>query len=450
MPTTERASHQIIKRHWNVLCDKIGHRSAGTAGEQQAADYIESRLRRLGLDDVQQQSFDFPNWASSRCSLKVGGSARTRPTRRISSARTVAYSVSTPGARGGGVRGPLAYLQSGLPLDFEQPLKGRIGLLIGAFGLADEEVKQRLSQSGLKALINVDMRVPFAWPTSIGLAPQWVAGFNLPLAGIPFLDAIKLVEQMPMTVELTLRTKCFPATSQNVMGHIVGRDRPDEVIIVSGHHDCVEENVGADDNGSGVIFMLELARILSRHRLRRTVRFISYGVEERLSVGSYLYMRSLSRAQQRQIVFVANADCIASTMGTDHVRVTGTPPLERLVRSTWQAQKHPAEIRAEVHAYSDHYPFNIIGVPSVSLGRPSVVGGGSWQLHSGHDTTGHVSATVLARTIDTSADLLKRVANAPNLPFARQIEPKLARQVRTIARDVYRHPWSPAEFDYDR
>ena len=249
-----------MNRNWHVLCHDIGHRTAGSAGEQQAADYIESRLRRVGLENVQQLPFEFPHWTSSACSMKVSTPRSRRPARRMPSVRAGIYSVATPA---GGVRGPLAYLQSGLPLDFEQPLKGKIGLLIGTFAIADEQVKQRVVRSGLKAIITVDMRVPFAWPTSSGAAPHWVEGFDIPMVGLPYLEAIKLVEQMPLNAHLTVSARCFPGRSQNVLGEIPGRDTPDDVIIVSGHHDCVEENVGADDNGSGVIFMLELARLFS-------------------------------------------------------------------------------------------------------------------------------------------------------------------------------------------
>jgi len=441
------ASRSNIRRHWDVLCHEIGHRLAGSAGEQEAADYIEDRMRRLGLAEVRQERFDFPNWSNRRCAMKVSGPRSRRATRRVPGVRAGVYSAATPPK---GVRGPLAYLQSGLPLDFEQSLKGKIGLLIGTFAIADEQVKRRVIRSGLEALITVDMRVPFAWSVTGGAAPHWVDGFRMPLAGMPYLEAIRLVEQMPLTAQLTFDARCFPDTSQNVIGELPGHGRSDEVILVTGHHDCVAGNVGADDNGSGVIFVLELARILARRRLRRTVRFISYGVEERLSIGSYLYMRSLSRAEQRRIQLVANADSISSAVGTDEVRITGTPALHRLVQRVWDANRHPVQMPARVHAYSDHYPFNIVGVPSVSLGRPGIVAGGCWQLHSEHDNVDHVSSAVLARTIDTTADLLERVANARTLPFPRRIEPRLAREVATIAKNIYHHPWSPADFDYDR
>ena len=327
MASQARASSARIRRHWEVLCREIGHRSAGSEGERRAADYIASQMRKHGLDDVTQQSFTFPGWTSSRCTLRVGP---TRPTRPVHSARASVYSVATPG---GGVQGKLAYLQSGLPDDFHQPLRGRIGLLIGALPLGDEQVKQRLARSGLKALLNVDTRVPFAWPTSNGAAPQWVDGYHLPTAGLAYADAVALAEQMPLAAHLNMRTRCLPDTSQNVLGQGAGWEHPDQVIVVSGHHDCVDETVGADDNGSGVIFMLELARLFARRRVRRTIRFVSYGVEERLSVGSYVHMLSLTPAQRRQVVLAINADAVSSTVGSDVVRVTGTdtatPPRSR-------------------------------------------------------------------------------------------------------------------------
>lgn len=444
MASQARASSARIRRHWEVLCREIGHRSAGSEGERRAADYIASQMRKHGLDDVTQQSFTFPGWTSSRCTLRVGP---TRPTRPVHSARASVYSVATPG---GGVQGKLAYLQSGLPDDFHQPLRGRIGLLIGALPLGDEQVKQRLARSGLKALLNVDTRVPFAWPTSNGAAPQWVDGYHLPTAGLAYADAVALAEQMPLAAHLNMRTRCLPDTSQNVLGQRTGWEHPDQVIVVSGHHDCVDETVGADDNGSGVIFMLELARLFARRRVRRTIRFVSYGVEERLSVGSYVHMRSLTPAQRRQVVLAINADAVSSTVGSDVVRVTGTRALLDLTRRTWQRHRHPAEIEAGLHAYSDHFPFNMVGVPSLSLGRPNLPGGSHWQLHSVHDDIEHVSADVLARTVDTTADLLQRVANAPRLPVPRRVDPPWSGAVARAARSLYRHPWDPDSFDYDR
>ena len=447
MPTSNRASPARIDRHWRVLCDDIGCRYAGSPAEQQAADYIESQMRRFRLNNIHQHRFAFPNWDFSRCTLRVG---RKRPTRRITTARPFVYSTSTPP---GGVQGRLVYLQSGMPLDFDQPLSGRIGLTMGGLALGDESVAKRIVRSGLKALLAVDSRTASDWPTSNGAAPQWMKGYHVPMCGLSYMDAVKLVESLeigPLQVHLAIQSRSFPARSQNVIGEIPGRDRPDQVIVVSGHHDSVWGIVGADDNGSGVIFVLELARLLARRRPRRTIRFISYGVEERLSVGSYLYMRSLKARERKQIVLALNADGGGSAVGTDVVMVTGTTRLEKLAKEIWDKRRHPAEIRRDLSPYSDQFPLNIAGVPSVWVTRPNIGSHGHWTLHSVHDNRDHVSPAVLARTIDTAAALLDRVADAPRLPLQRRIDTPLMCEVKKVARREYRHPWSPESFDYER
>ena len=438
------ASRRRIDRHWGVLCHQIGCRYAGSKQEQAGADYIEDQFKRLGLVNVRQQPFDFPNWRFTSGSLKVG---KAKPTRRVATARPAVYSAST-GPQG--VRGKLAFLGTGRPLDFAQPLRGKVGLVLGSLALSDKTLQRRIRQSGLKALIQVDTRCPFPWATSVGCAPQWIAPGHLPTIAISYLDAIALVEQAPVNVQVEVAARTFPDTSQNVIGEIIGTQRPDQVIVVSGHHDSVWGNVGADDNASGVIFTLELARLFAARRPKRTIRFISYGVEERLSVGSYLYMRALRPAARKQLVLAINADSVATTMGSDVVRVTGTPALQRLAQRVWDRRRHPAEINIRIHPYSDHFPLNIASVPSLSLGRTSLPAGSCWQLHSAHDNTDHVSSAVLARTIDTTAVLLRQVAYAARLPFPREIDPALARQVRDIARVDYGHPWSPEDFVYSR
>ncbi|MAE67665.1 MAG: hypothetical protein CMJ18_25710 [Phycisphaeraceae bacterium] len=438
-----KASRARINRHWHVLCSEIGERYAGTRGEQDAADYIEGQMRRLGLAGTHQQPFEFPNWSYSQCALRVG---KRRPTRRIE-ARPNAYSSATPDR---GVSGPLINLQGGHKWDLAQPMKGKIGVLVGSLLLGDPDVRNQLVRSGIKALLAVDARIPFEWITSNGNCPAWMNGYHVPTVGIAYMDAIRLLKQMPARAHLKVKARSFPAMSQNVIGEIPGSRHPDQVIVVSAHHDAVWGNVGADDNASGVVFLLEMARLFARRRPKRTIRFISYGVEERLSVGAYLYAQSLTPAERRRIVFGINADSIATTIGSDMVGVTGTPQLARFVERIWNARRHAVHIERMVTPYSDHFPLNAIGVPTVWMTRPSIGTGSYWQLHSVHDNLENVSAAPLSRTIETNAILLDQVANATRLPFPRRLSPEVAREARRLHKSEYGHPWSPDSFDYDR
>lgn len=427
-----------IRKHWRTLCERIGRRYAGTSGEQKAADYIEGHFGKLGLANVRQHRFEFPNWTFSNCAVHAG-----REKNPVKSARPLCYTRPTA-ARG--VSGDLVYLET--PHDYNRDLRGKIGLLIGSLALGDAAFREKVTKTGLKGMLSVDSRVPHGWTISQGAAPQWMEDFDIPTAGISYMDGYDLVKRLPLKVTIRFDAETFPAMSQNVIGEVPGSMRPEQVIVISSHHDTVWGITGADDNASGVMLLMEVARLFAGKRPRRTLRFISYGVEERLSVGAYMYMRSLSRADREKIVLAVNADTIASPVGQDQVYISGDTRLVRRVQSCWSRRKHHLEIMRELSPYSDHFPLNICGIPSLWLTRPSVADGGYWTLHSTHDNISNVSADVIARTIDTTAAFLKDVANASRLPFARRLGKDIMRDVRRVARREYSHPWDPTRYRY--
>jgi len=86
--------------------------------------------------------------------------------------------------------------------------------------------------------------------------------------------------------------------SRNVIGVLEGRDPAlkQDTIVYSGHfdHDGVFDGKtfpGADDNGSGTVGVVDLARAFAknRERPRRTLLFAVFAAEERGLLGSYYY-----------------------------------------------------------------------------------------------------------------------------------------------------------------
>jgi hypothetical protein len=69
--------------------------------------------------------------------------------------------------------------------------------------------------------------------------------------------------------------------------------RESDAIVVAAHHDTVWNSPGADDNGSGVAILLELARLLGPLSLRRTVVLAAPDFEEIGLVGSRELVRWL-------------------------------------------------------------------------------------------------------------------------------------------------------------
>ena len=69
-------------------------------------------------------------------------------------------------------------------------------------------------------------------------------------------------------------------TVANIEAERIGTDRPDEIIVVGAHYDSVIGSPGANDNGSGVAALLEIAAIISARTLPRTVRLVAFVNEE--------------------------------------------------------------------------------------------------------------------------------------------------------------------------
>jgi hypothetical protein len=67
---------------------------------------------------------------------------------------------------------------------------------------------------------------------------------------------------------------------RNIEASLRGTELPEEIVLVGAHYDSVRGTVGANDNGSGVAALLEIARQLAGAPLARTVRFVAFVNEE--------------------------------------------------------------------------------------------------------------------------------------------------------------------------
>ena len=120
---------------------------------------------------------------------------------------------------------------------------------------------------------------------------------NFPVAQIGPEDELlikRLLEKGPVTVQFSFKNRIRPATEvNNVIAEIPGRDLPKEIVIVGAHLDSWHPATGAQDNGTGVATVLEVARaIKSLNRPpRRTIRFILFGGEEQGLIGSTAYAK---------------------------------------------------------------------------------------------------------------------------------------------------------------
>jgi hypothetical protein len=71
-----------------------------------------------------------------------------------------------------------------------------------------------------------------------------------------------------------------------------------KTIVIGAHYDVCEEQEGADDNASGTVALLELARMLQGKKLNYRIELVAYTLEEppffrTKQMGSYIHAKSL-------------------------------------------------------------------------------------------------------------------------------------------------------------
>ncbi|PCH95264.1 MAG: hypothetical protein COB85_04720 [Bacteroidetes bacterium] len=84
----------------------------------------------------------------------------------------------------------------------------------------------------------------------------------------------------------------FGDTGVSIIGRHPGVVEDSSTFINDAHYDAVPVAPGADDNGSGTVGFLEVARILAPYNFRKSIRFIGFDMEEDGLIGSLNYVNN--------------------------------------------------------------------------------------------------------------------------------------------------------------
>jgi hypothetical protein len=392
--------------------DSMGIRFAGTREEKRAANWIEKQFAKLGLKKVEQQEFPCLSFDYSRCLLTVLADGKWH-------AVPVEAAAHTPSTPEGGIEATLEVVEK-IPArnsECRSLMQDKI-ILLTTTELFDPAAFKRVMNAGPKGILTVDDRFPNDWTVAVGFPRYWVDMITCPVLNVSYMDAWEIVRHQIKRVHIDVDATVTEAVSQNVIAEIRGRGCPDEVIVISGHHDSVINNPGADDNCTGVAAALELARVFAQKKPQRTLRFISYGAEEQLSEGARHY--ALNASDRDKIQLVVNVDAIGAWMGQTKIFLSGPPALEKMVEKVSDEQSFPGHILKEICPFSDHFPLNYFGVPIIWYYRMTYTAARHFH-HSALENPDVVSPDVLERTIRHQTAILDLVANAEKLPYPRKV-----------------------------
>lgn len=341
-------------RHVEELSIGIGVRVAGTEGEVKAADYIADQFAVLGYT-VTRQMFSITTFQDNGSSLTVDVEPRQ--------IQPVAMYYSGAGQ----VEAPLVYAQLGAPADFLNGVaRGKIALVERGGGLTFQEKARNAKNGGAVGVIvfnNVEQ-------------PAQVQGsltdpFDLPVVSITRADGLRLrrqLEQRTVRASLKVNVTTEQKPSLNVVAVPPATHGRQPIIIIGGHYDTVPAGPGANNNGSGVGVMLELARVLAREQ-RGEVRFVAFSANELGLIGSRSYVERLTSDEKSRIVAMINVDMLAvgptlTFAGSDDLVTRALAIAERL-----QISK-VGRLTTQRTANSDHLSFINAGIPAIYIHRP--------------------------------------------------------------------------------
>ena len=429
MNLKDRGGLAQIAKDMDYMCATVGRRLAASPEEERVADHILGRFRELGLSNVRKLPFSCRRWLPGSAELSVlsygdpiglGGEEG-----RVMVAQQVTHTPATPPE---GVEGELVFFE---PVDWEDGLrredvKGKIGLFLGGYG-ESARVFQQLHESGLTALLFVDTRLQTDWPIANGVGERFMKLIRKPMAYVSLMDAWWLAKYKATRVRFTCTGEATEGTSWNVAGDLQGNDPQGRVIVMCGHIDSVSVGQGADDNASGMAAVLECARRLRERCPRHAIRFVGFGAEEQLSVGSSRYVNTQVQDLDR-IGFVCNFDGIGAHLGLSTVMCTGTPDLLTYVQDVVDKGLQFGKAVADVSPYQDQFWFTAKGIPGIWFTRKTHLSS-SWYHHSVHNRLEEISGEQIAWTAEAACEMVGDLAERASWPFERELSPELQARI---------------------
>jgi Zn-dependent M28 family amino/carboxypeptidase len=223
--------------------------------------------------------------------------------------------------------------------------------------------------------------------------------------------------QGEVTLRLTTTDRSGPMTSWNVVGEMSGAGDGAPVVMLGSHYDGHDISQGAGDPASGVVAVLEAARVLVRYAgtLPCTVRFALWGIEEIGLLGSREYVK-VHGSELAAIRFYLNMDS-AGTMSNERDLVLNEwPELAPLFERWREEMALDFEVAQSVHAFSDHFPFFMAGVPTGGIQSAEMSREGRGYGHTRYDTVDKVQLEGLREASAMAARLALRLASTEDWP----------------------------------
>lgn len=280
-----------------TMCDTFGPRFTGSKNLESAIDWCLAEMKKDGFQNVRGEEVIVPRWVRGSESVEL-----LSPRRRELPMLGLGGSVGTPAE---GITADVLVVSGFDDLkNRAAEAKGKIVLFNVPFTEYRETVIVRtqgaIHAARAGAVASLIRSVgPFSMQTPHTGGMSYADGVKkIPHAALSLEDANMLSRMQARGEPLRVRLKMEARTladgiSRNVVAEIPGTEKPEEIVIVSGHIDSWDVGQGAMDDGGGCLAAWEAARLMLKLGLqpRRTVRVVLWTNEENGMRGARSYAK---------------------------------------------------------------------------------------------------------------------------------------------------------------
>ena len=262
-------------------------------------------------------------------------------------------------------------------------------------------------------------------------------------AGISFPDGATDYYQRIPSASLSSRRNGNLPDSENVWAYIQGSEKPNEILVISAHYDHIGIkngviHYGADDDGSGTVAVLEIAKAFQKAKEegngpKRSILFLHVTGEEHGLLGSKYYSENplfpiANTITDINIDMIGRRDDLHKD-SNNYVYIIGSDYLSSdLYTICEEANKNFININLDYtfndkndpnrfYYRSDHYNFAKKGIPSVFL-----FNGVHSDYHKPTDTADKIEFDALEKRTQLAFAIAWELANRDHRPVVDKSE----------------------------
>jgi len=397
----------------SYLTDRFGHRFSGSESLERALDWMLEEMRADGLENVRGEPVMVPRW--------VRGAESARMVEPRPQALPMLGLGGSEGTPVGGLTAEVLVVGSFDELrERAAEAAGRIVVYDAPFVTYGETVQYRtqgaIEAARVGAVASLVRSVgPFGMKTPHTGGMSYQEGVpRIPHAALAMEDVMMLRRlqergERPV-VQLRMDARTLPdVMSRNVVAELVGRELPDEIVVLGGHSDSWDVGQGAMDDAGGVVAAWEAVRLLKALDLRprRTVRVVAWTNEENGLRGARAYAADHADEVARHVLAIESDNGAFMPSG---VSFTGSPAATAIIEAIGRLLAPiDATTVAPGGGGADIGPLMERGVPGMA---PLVDGSRYfWYHHTDADTVDKLDPDEVARVTAVMAVMAYVVAD---------------------------------------